>query len=901
MYAQAGIARAGATRAGYVSGAVFISIPGYGHVGYGRTAAGVGTRIGSLSITDALDEAPNTCRFRMIGAVLNIGDPVVITLGSKNSYTRQFAGYALTVDQGYLGDVGQRQDHVYSDVAAVDYTWNLAFVKVTAQYRNQSATTIAVDLVSRFAGANGFTTKAVASNLPVLDVMTFTDEDLPDALTRLVRRIGGYWYVDYWRDVHVFLTETRNGEPETLTPAHKSLADVRHTLERSQVLTRVYVEGRGTSLLSHVDVADTMIPLETVEMFEAVSDVFLKASFQGSDGGAIHLSFTGVVPSAGGSLVGVAVQPPGAPGLTPTTGGSVQAGTHSYAYSFATATGETLPSPTSAITIGALATPPTVAPTIEVLSTPGSLTAGTHEWAYTFTSAGGGETTPSPASASTSSAVLPVTPTGGIAGINDFAGGPFPPHTLFDYAVTYLGSAGGETTAGFRAWSMVTGGTSSHWMQVFIGHGDGDPFDPIYTCPLGIVGIKVYRSRAGGGQRYFIGNAIVQTDASGRMTGRFDDTVPDSSLSIPIPTSNTAVNHASYARVWIPTGGTGVAGRKLYRTAANTAAPLKFVKAIANNTDTYVDDGTTTDASLGASPPTSNTAGAEINAVGVAPIALGPPGTTARKIYRTAAAASQLKLLATLNDNTTTGYLDLLSDASLGANPPATDTSGLAVVGGQVGAGATSIPIANVTPFPTTGGWAVIGNGEQVIRFTGRTAAALTGIPGSGIGSITAAIVYNSTITVAPMLTGIPTSGTRSISRALTRGDEMYLVVQCDDAARQTALAADVAGNGIREEWISDRRLSIPEARARGLATLKVRPLDAATLSYRCRDIKTAAGKVVTVNLPAPTNLNGQFRIQTVTIDNFRPYQNQYPTYTVQASTTLFTFEDWLRRMRTTE
>jgi hypothetical protein len=194
----------------------------------------------------------------------------------------------------------------------------------------------------------------------------------------------------------------------------------------------------------------------------------------------------------------------------------------------------------------------------------------------------------------------------------------------------------------------------------------------------------------------------------------------------------------------------------------------------------------------------------------------------------------------------------------------------------------------------------VIGNGEQVVRFASKTSSTLTGIPATGTGSITAGIAYNSTATAAPMLTGIPTSGTRSIQRALTPGDEVYLVVQCDNVAGQDTIKTALGiADGAREEWVQDRRLSIAEARARGEATLKTRTLKAQSLRYTCRDLRTASGKDITVNLPAPTSLQGTFKIQHVRIDNFRPYPNQYPTFTVEASSARFSFEDWLRVLRT--
>lgn len=48
---------------------------------------------------------------------------------------------------------------------------------------------------------------------------------------------------------------------------------------------------------------------------------------------------------------------------------------------------------------------------------------------------------------------------------------------------------------------------------------------------------------------------------------------------------------------------------------------------------------------------------------------------TSRKIYRTEAGGSTLKLLTTINDNTTTTYQDNTADGSLGANIPSTNSS----------------------------------------------------------------------------------------------------------------------------------------------------------------------------------------------------------------------------------
>jgi len=345
----------------------------------------------------------------------------------------------------------------------------------------------------------------------------------------------------------------------------------------------------------------------------------------------------------------------------------------------------------------------------------------------------------------------------------------------------------------------------------------------------------------------------------------------------------------------ITPGPAGTTARKLYRTTVGPGAQLKLLATLADNTTTTYLDGLA-DASLGANVPTTNTATAQ--QVALTNIPIGSATVTGRKVYRTVVGGAQLKLQSTIANNTATTLLDATADGSLGANVPVTDTSALPQPDGQLLPGATSILVAGSGAFEAGGGWAVIGNGEQVIRYTGISSGTLTGVPVSGMGAITASISYNTTITAAPMLTGIPASGAGAILAALSAGDEVYLVVQRDSLAAQTTLAARLGGTGIREEWIQDRRLSIAEATARGDAFLLSRPLDAASVRYTCRDLHTASGKDITVNLVAPTSVTGVFKIQTVTISNFRPYANQLPTFSVEASAQRFSFEDLIRRGR---
>jgi hypothetical protein len=904
MYALGGLARGGAFRGGYVSGKVFIAIDGT-HQGFGRPDAHTGILLDSLRITDLLDETPNRCAFRVNGYAETTGSEIVITLGTKNSNTRLFAGYVTDTQQIYAA---QRPANVQTECSAIDYTWLLSFVKVTTRYSNLSASAILTDLIARYGAASGFTAKHVAPDLPVVNEITFTEEDLGDAITRVMRRIGGYWFADYNLDLHAFLeAEIGSGAPEPLTPAHRSLAQFVYAMDRSQVLTRVHVEGRGSRLLSHVRIGDTMLPLDTVEMFEMASDVYLKAAFQGSEGGAQYLTFTGRLQGGTGSLVGPGIAPPGALAAAPATGTGLGTGRYTYAYTFQTAAGETLPSPLAVVDVGAPLPSPTAAPTLGLIQSATGVDAGTHLWGYTHVSSGGGETLLSPG-AGPLNTQQPLTPSGGISATYHYTGGTLTPNYYYAYRVTYLPDGGGETTAApYGATHALT--LTNTKIQLIIGSSGGGG-GVQFNIPPGVPRVNIYRSRGAptsvnaNGPFYYVGNAdTVPGGIGGSLQASFMDNVPDSSLgTTPLPTANTGlVSNRKVRVVTSASSSPNITGAKIYRTPANASTPYKLVAQVsgANGAVTY--DDVITDAALGAEPPVTNTAGTEYRAVALAQIAAGPPGTIARPVYRTAVNGTQLKLAAWIGDNTTTSALDQFTDAQLGANVPTGDTSGLTQTTGQVGAGATALPVANAAAFETGGGWAVIGNGEQVIRYSGHSNTALTGIPATGIGAITAAIVFNSTVTTAPMLTGVPASGDRAIrDKNLTAGDEIYLVVQCDDATRAQALAADLhRGTGVRETWIQDRRLSVTEARARGQATLALHPIDDLRVTYTCRDLRTSAGKTITVNLPAPTNVSGAFTIQQVTIGNFRPRGEQYPTFTVDASNRQFSFEDLLRRTKT--
>lgn len=322
--------------------------------------------------------------------------------------------------------------------------------------------------------------------------------------------------------------------------------------------------------------------------------------------------------------------------------------------------------------------------------------------------------------------------------------------------------------------------------------------------------------------------------------------------------------------------------------------------AIANNSagsSVLFQTGSWTDAELATqdAPPSSNTFA--LKQVAYSAIAVGPSGTTARKVYRTAANASQLKLLATISDNSTTSGTDTAADASLGANVPTVDTSGLSTVEGQVQPGDTAIEVSSIGAFEATGGWVHL-PGNQVVRYSAAAddigsppSAFLTGIPASGRGSITAAVKFGATITAAPVLTGVT-----GLDAAFIKGTPVHLWVQVDDLAAQAVLAARDGTDGIIEHRISDERRGEASLRALCGADLAQFSLPLVTVQYATRDPKTKSGRPISINLTTPPVVD-DLVIQDVTIDEINTIVGVGPRFTVRASSARFSVEDLLRRL----
>jgi hypothetical protein len=706
----------------------------------------------------------------------------------------------------------------------------------------------------------------------ILDTLSITDTALGDALSQVMIRAGGHWHLDYFADLHASVTaEPGAPVPIPLTLTHPTLSPASLTVNRdlSQMITRAVVEGGGVNAATNVPAGETILPLDGTS-----------AWYQNGGGlvasGPQRIRYAGIDVGGAGSLVGPGIGPAAAPVATLANGTGINPGVHGYAVTFRTPSGESLPSPIASINVGNRANP-TDAPTVQAITPGAGVTPGAHQYAVSDVTATG-ETLPGPPLAVTVVTLAAATqkPTYSSDGsahapMNGFTAG-----ATVGYFVTYGATRDYNQQTAAGTWSdpfvLRAGGGNGYIAPLMTVYGSPDPNVKWITLWGFVVG--VYTPYPMGAQFANYASTVIE----GAPNGAAAYTTANPDLGV------VALNIGLY--------NPGTTGRKLYRTAAG-GSQLKLVTANAPGGNVYTD--TLPDSGLGANAPTVNTATAA--QVALSAIPLGSGTVNGRKVYRTAAGASQLQLLATIGDNTTTTYTDAAADATLGANLPAGDTSGIQQPNGQVLPGSPTLPVAGVGAFPVAG-WAVIGNGQQVIRYTAIVGGLLSGIPPIGPGAIVAAVSYNSTATATPQLRGIPAAGTGAIRYPIKSGDPVDVLILVDDADAQALLASFIGGTGIKESKITDRRIGVAEATARGLALLAQRDAIDVALNYTVRDLNTVSGASVSVSLPAPHNVSGVYKVQDVVLAAFSAKPGIAPTATVQASTARYTFDDLLRVSR---
>jgi len=735
-------------------------------------------RWGSCAIQDVLNAAPNTATLAL-DIRPTVGQDVKIGLGSLATSDLLFGGTIQEVGESYQ-DLYQ---NLIWPVTCTDYTFLINRRRPFGTWVATSATTIAQSLVTNY--ASGFTSVGVAASLEAVSIVFDGSDDFMTCIGRLATLIGGYCYVDYGKDVHLFLTEVTSA-PNPIDATHRPLnepAPITFHTDGSQVRNRVYGKGHADPTPCAVLAADTIVPLVSTVMFGTVTAGGTALAGTTSDGAQSQiLTYTGVQAGGAGSFVGPGVAPSVKPTLRGAVGAGFSDGDRTWAYTWVTAAGESLPSPLS-VTVTAATVP-----------TPGAIDAVT---------------------------------TGAVV-----VGGPRA--GAIQYALTLVKYDSGA--------------------QSVIG--------PVYSSYTAL------------GNH----NVDIQVTLTAAMVGYV--------LSI------TRSDDAGVT--WYGPNGVGLASDGLHTVTVYSG----IIGYVWHATDDFFNAS-----NYVTSPPTTG-AGAISNQAAISGVAIGPTGTTSRKIYRTVAAGSQLKLQQTIANNTaTTGVTDATVDGSLGANAPTSDTSGLTQPTGQVNAGSTSILTASAGPFSATGGWAIAASSTWV-RYTGISGNTITGIPASGAGALSSTVKYGDRLDPAPALTGVTGN-----TLAMDAGTPVSIWVQRNDTAAQAYMALAEGGDGIREYLIIDARRGEVSLTALCDADLEkfARPL--VSVTYSTNDPLTRSGKSVSISLAIGTwdvmfdplvfgdviwGEAGSFTIQSVDIAFDAP--GAYPRYTVRAASTYVSLIDFLLR-----
>jgi hypothetical protein len=249
LQARANIARSGASRSNYI-------VPFFAVI----TVDGVNLThyllYGSLHVTQALNEQPDTCSFAVmltesvVADAIHVGADVLIGLGGP-SENPVFGGRVLTTQD----TVGPAQTPRVRSVMCADYLQVLdSEYLITYDWPPQSATVTILDLIARFANKpNGvpISTAGVQAGLPNHASVGIINERFSTVLRRLVTMFptGGGFYVDPLKVLTVWAgaSEPNVVNPQPLTLALATLKAFAESLDKSQQRDAVLVEGLRTT------------------------------------------------------------------------------------------------------------------------------------------------------------------------------------------------------------------------------------------------------------------------------------------------------------------------------------------------------------------------------------------------------------------------------------------------------------------------------------------------------------------------------------------------------------------------------------------------------------------------------------------------------------------------------
>jgi len=705
----AGVTFAGAAYAGLLGlqGALPPLVP-TGGIEIGGVPVANRVRLGSLTIRDVLNDAPNTCTFTMQGEAPAVGQRVRVTWGQ----TLLFAGAVQTIDQAYES----KPEHVAWQISAIDDTAEANARRPFGTFIENPAWHTAHVITGQF--APGFSVAGIALDLPPVTIVFDGSETFIACLARLAAAVGGYCKIED-RVVHLFRTDPYD-PPAPIDPAHRFLTNppIQMNTDSSQLRTRVYGKGYGEPVQADINPGETLLPIQDGAQFPPLGGTAI-AGLTADGAQSEKIAFASVALGAGGSLVGPGSAPGAAPGLELQVGSGVTSGPHTLSVAYLTANGMSLAGPPAEITTGTHA-PPATAPVAGTATSGTGPDQGSHDYAASFVTSYGETVAGAISNAIATSAAsgqLPPPTVGPFAAAQPGAG---VDTGLHDYVQTFE-NAQGETQAGPAQYFVSVGpiltgqlpppssgptmtpsvgagvDAGAHYYGVTFGDANGDttvgPLPSITVGngpPLADPSTRITATVTSGGS--------IQTGDGYWWTVSFSDGVGETLASAASNNGTglaiTTAGQQAANLTNIPIGPAGTIRRFIYRFSSGSPQS-HLVATIENNTTTSITEGLA-NASVGRLHPGANTTGIPYHVVNLTNIPTGPPGTTDRKIWRQSGGFGP-RYVGTVAGNLTTTLTDTTPNASLGAAAPASNTTGsmqpnnqIQVSNIQTGPGATT-------------------------------------------------------------------------------------------------------------------------------------------------------------------------------------------------------------------
>jgi hypothetical protein len=198
--------------------------------------------VNTPTITEQLNDSPSTCSFKVFG-VIDVGADVVITRNSE----RIFGGTVLSTSK----TADEQLENLFTTVSVIGYEWQLTRKRFTNAYTNESASSIAADIIS----GTAFTGDYIAADLPTVTDIEFISATRSEALSALAKQIGGHWNSDYFKKIHFAIVDEAKPAPTPLTEFHPSMYNLEVTEDLSQTVSRVIVKGKRASTTTTVSAA----------------------------------------------------------------------------------------------------------------------------------------------------------------------------------------------------------------------------------------------------------------------------------------------------------------------------------------------------------------------------------------------------------------------------------------------------------------------------------------------------------------------------------------------------------------------------------------------------------------------------------------------------------------------